>query len=355
MAKSRPQEQAFDLKGDLQDKGGLTHYKSSLHVENQLFGDARQKAIRQLTLFEDFPIEKAEEQTRSITGLDFSLTALKALHGLSILLERTGHKGHYSLNKPTGIFGGKKQKTVALVHSWNDIFEAIGEKRRPDGRYTGHAIQIIKKAVLEELTTPQNICISQKKPGTKDRFEVIQGQVQVIDVVKHYDNLSEEEKLQVEGGETLIGKVGQMFITFHPLLLKEIETFYSLIPITLFQDIKQILPRYNGRVVPTFIKYLLTLNHTDHQIGRDKLAKKLKIDYLLNPIKKGSGRQVKRCIDEINKCIMVAEKLGFILSSREIKAPGGLVTYNFKLNPDTCHRVKSKTKRIEQNKSKKSS
>jgi hypothetical protein len=32
-----------------------------------------------------------------------------------------------------------------------------------------------------------------------------------------------------------------------------------ILPVTLFQDIKQILPRYNRRVVPTFTKYICEL------------------------------------------------------------------------------------------------
>lgn len=322
-----------------------THYKSSLHLEKQLFGDIQEKA-EQLYLWLSESPEVAKQKASEVTGFDWTLTEQVAYHGLSILLARTGYKGDLSQTRDT-IFG-ENQRVIGIVTSWPDICEACGLERNKAGKYAGKLVDDLKRAVLEGLPKPKNICVKQAyQKGKETRYNVIQGEIKPIDVIKGYRGLREEEASQVEQGKTITPKVNRLLILFHPLALREIESFYSLIPVSLYQDIKRILPGYKGRIVPLFLRWLLSTDLPEIKIKGERLARILKIDYLLNPKESKQSRhgpQKKRLKEELTKCFTVAKELGFLLDFRE--ELGG-VFYFLKPNPDNLPRLERKLKLIE--------
>jgi hypothetical protein len=322
-------------------KVGPTHYKSSLHQEHQLFGDIQHKA-EQLYLFLQESPEIAQQKAFEVTGFDWTLTEQVAYHGLSILLSRSGYKGHLSQTRDT-IFG--EQRVIGIVTTWPEIFEACGLERNKAGKYAGRYVDDLKKAVLEGLPKPKTIFVKQPyRKGKETRYNAIQGDIKPIDVIKGYQGLREEEASQVEQGKSIPHKVNRLLILFHPLALREIESFYSLIPVSLYQDIKRVLPGYKGRIVPLFLRWLLSTDLEEIKIKGERLARILRIDYLLNPKSKtsSSGPQKKRLKEALTKCFEVAKALGFLLDFEELE---GGVFYFLKPNPENLPRLEKKLER----------
>lgn len=321
---------------------GLTHYQSSLHVEHQFFGNIKKRAEQLWLDFEGVTSIQAQQKASEITGLDLSLTGQVALHGLSILLARSQYKGNISPSEvDTSLFGRGIAPNISITLP--EFYEACGAKRNKEGKYTGKAVMDLKKALFEELGKDRTVCMEKRyyKKG-KERVNVLQGTIKLINILNYYEFSSEEylaNKKALHRGELDQTKARGYVITFHPIVLEEIKTFYSLIPFTLYRDIKAILPGYRGKAVPLFIRWLLSLDMPEFKVSQAKLAQVLWLDYLLNP-PDGSGPQKKRLKEEhLDKCFKAAKELGFVL---DIQERYGGKQYFIKLNPEQCQRVKRK-------------
>jgi len=318
------------------------HYKASLHVERQIFGNARQQA-EQLFLPELGP-ERSQEVAERVTGLDLTWTEMEALQGLSILLARTGYRG----NAPqkivnTKVLPGEQSAPVLILESWATLFEACGFERGVNGKFSGKKYEALKKAVLKDLPRSRTIAVKTRyRDKKKWRYNVMAGEVSLISTFRAYTGLNEIESKKAERGEKLPDKIKRMAIQFHPVILKDIESFYSQIPTTLFQDIKEILgSQYKGRTAPLLVRYLLTLDIPTIEFSEMKLAQILRLEYLLAPKKPDSGPQAKRFRKELERGILAAQELGFILSHK-VNIRNSCRFYWFELNPEKCLRLKNR-------------
>lgn len=329
--------------------------RSPIVVEQQLFGDVKHKA-EQLWIFEaGASPEVARQKGSDVTGLDLSLTDQMALHGLAVLLAKTGYKGNVAPDNPITLLGdGLPAPRIRITLP--EFYEACGAKRNKEGKYQGKAIMDLRRALFDSLAQDQMLCFSQKYWDSRghERVRVLQGPVKLIRVTNFYD-LSKKEyeeiKDKLQNGQVEHSKVREYIVTYHPLIIYEIDSFYSLIPVTLYQDIKKILPGYRGRVVPLFIRFLLTLDRKVlkkgyFKISQEVLAQKLKLGYLLEPKRPGSGPQKRRLKEqELGRCFKVAKELGFLLDIKEEYTDK--LFYLFKLNPDKCPRLKLKQDQLE--------
>ena len=119
-------------------------------------------------------------------------------------------------------------------------------------------------------------------------------------------------------------------IEFSPLWVDGIESFYLLKPAKLHAEIKAHLgDRRISGAVSLFIEWLLTLNRTPWPIGKELLAEKLHLDYLIKQrtkakVENGSG-----------EAFETAKELGFLLAYRE--EPSGMLLFD--LSPERCQRL----------------
>lgn len=304
-------------------------YRAGMYVELQKFGDW--KGARQLLLSEAGGL--APEAPVEVTGLDLTVTEDKALSALQILLDRTDYKGNLPGEEVSSRVYHWTGALPRLFTTYSDYFGAYG-LRKIGGRYQGHQMGDALEA-LRSLKKPRRIIYERKRweGEGKDRKQVsdiIVTERPLIHVTKGYKGLKQEEAAQVKAGQDLPQRAIGLEIEFSPLLVDGIrDGFYLLKPTTLHQEIKSLLgPRRVSRAVSLFLQWLLTLNLPEMSIAKEKLAKKLRLDYLIEQRKKS-------LVDKrLKEAIQAALELGYLLECKE----DAFGTFHFTLNPDRMGR-----------------
>jgi len=307
-------------------------YRAGMEAQLQMFGDW--KGARQMLLSEAMGEEEAKDSDIAVTGLDLSVS--EALHAIQILLDRTSYRGNMpgrevDLSDTPWKWRGTLP-SISITHS--DYFEAYGLQRAGDGRYRGRQTEEALKA-LDNLTEPRRIIYERKRRRGKGKArrqvsDIIVRKSAPISLWKGYRGLEEEEAARVRAGQEVSHRVTKLVIEAGPLLMDGIDDdFWLLKPITLHDEIQEVLgSRRISRAVSLFIEWLLTLSLPQIRIGKENLAIKLRLDYLIEQRKKSLlDKRLQEAID-------TALELEYLQGYEE----DALGVYHFTLNPDRMGR-----------------
>lgn len=317
-----------------------SHYKASMQLELQKFGQDSPKVRQLLIDFDPGLEEDQDELDRQIetAGLDLSVTQDKALSALQILLDRTDYKGHGSRQIVSDEW--KYEGPIPrLSFTWTEFYEAFGLQKHGE-QYQGRQMDEAKKA-LEDLQEPFNIVFQQKRKheGTGKRRKVLYDAIRIkrpliqIIPIEGFSDLTEEELEQVKAGADMKAKLRrtQLIVEFSPLVVARLSTFFLLKPTSLHQDLGQLLKgKRPPRAYSLFIEWLLTLNKPVLKIGKEKLARKLWLTSLIEQRKKALLETT------IKECLRLAKELGFLLAYSQDAT--GMITLS--LNAEKCKRIK---------------
>lgn len=308
--------------------------RAGMYAELQKFGDW--KGARQMLLSETMGADLAQDSAIQVTGLDLSVSELKALHAIQILFDRTGYNGNVPGREVDLWDSWKWRGTLPSISiTYSEYYEAYpGLQRQADGRYRGLQAEEALRA-LESLTEPRRVVYERKRwegPKGKRRqvSDIIVRKTSLFSLWKGYKDLEQDEAAQVRAGQGVSQRVTRLVIEAGPLLMDGIEDFYLLKPSSLYEEIKEILgSKRHSPAVPLFIEWLLTLNIPQIPIGKEKLAYKLRLDYLIEQRKRSLlDKRLQEAID-------TALKMRVLLDYEE----DALGVYRFTLNPECCSRL----------------
>ena len=337
-AKQEPQDQPRSLTPQLRTEPELV--RAGMYFTLQKLGDKeRDQQARQLSFFGADSQQPEPEDGQKIEFIRFHLSASedRAAHALQVLLDRTGYHGNLPSEKIYSEAWKWTGRLPRLAITYSDYFEAYGLKRMGYGSYYSHEAEIALEA-LASLQQPKTAYYTRKRwigegKARKPVYDVIKATRPLISITKGWQGLSQEEASRVLAGqENIPGRTTRLLIELNPLWVDEIENFYLLKPARLHAEIRDILGggKHSG-AVSLFIEWLLTLNRTPWRIGKELLAEKLHLDYLI--------RQRKRTeVDKrLKEAFETAKELGYLLAYRE--EPAGMMLFD--LNSERCKRVQT--------------
>jgi len=304
------------------------YFRGSMYAELQKFKNVDHD--RQLILGEDL----LEDQTET-SGLDLTVSEDMALHAIQVLLDKTDYKGN--------IPGEMRQITAdkwdgylpRLSISYADYYEAYGLQKNKHKRYHGARSEDALQA-LKSLAQTRRIAYKRRRwtgNGKSRRmvYDVIRVTRPLISFIEGFKDLEEQEADQVIAGQDLPDKrQTKLVIDISPLLVDQIETFYLLKPVTLHEEIRQLLgSRRTSRAVSLFIEWLLTKNFQEVKVSKKVLAERLRLDYLIKQ------RHQDKLEIRLQEALQTAKELRYLLDYKE-EASGLLV---LTLNPERCKRI----------------
>lgn len=305
-------------------------YRASMHMELQKFGN-RQRA-RQLLLSEAVPADEAELEAKvEQAGLDLSVSELKAVHALQVLLHRSDYQGNDpgdSIHSDAFKYDGTVPR---LRVTYSEYLEAYSLQRTPSGRWP-RAQRDEALEALSSLAEPRTVAYRRRyKQGKRYKNDVVIARKPLIALNLGYKGLDDEEAEEVIATEGRSRRPTHLLIEFSPLWADQIESFYVLKPVSFYDELKELVgSKRVSQAVPLFLEWLLTKNHTPTKIARDKLAERIRLSYLLD------NRHQSKLDEQLQQAIDVALKMGYLLGY-EIDA---LQMYTFYLNPERCLRIK---------------
>jgi hypothetical protein len=309
-----------------------TRYRAGVYAQLQMFGDW--KGDRQMLLSETMGGELAPDSAIEVTGLDLSVSEAKAFHAIQVLMDKTGYRGNMPGREVDLWDSWKWRGTLPSISiTYSDYFEAYGLQRKERGDYYGRQAEEALKA-LDSLTEPRRIVYERKSwegkgKARKQVSDIIVRKAAPISLWKAYQGLEQEEAARVRAGQEVPQRVTRLVIEAGPVLMDGIEDFYLLKPITLHDEIRQLLgSRRISRTVSLFIEWLLTKNLPKFSIGKENLAYSLRLDYLIEQRKQSLlDKRLQEAID-------TALELRYLLDYEE----DALGVYHFTLNPDRMGR-----------------
>ncbi len=307
------------------------HYRAGLYAEQQKFG--RPKKETQLLLSES----PAEPSDIEITGLDLTVSEDKAFSALQILVSRTDYQGNLPGKEVTSLGYQGSFRLPRLQFTPSEYFEAYG-LRQHGGRYHGKQTQDALEALKSLAEKPRLIIYKRARwhgngKSRRKLYDVIRHRGPIIQLLEGYKDLEEQEAARLEAGEELPGRVTRLAVQFGPLLVDNLPTFFLMKPAKLYQEIEEHLgAKRISRSVSLFIQWLLTMNLRTVKIARENLARKLRLN---NLIEQRKPTELKR---QLLECYETARTLGFLLEYKEDDF--GMLT--FRLNPERCKRLGQK-------------
>jgi hypothetical protein len=323
----------------LEDLTIKPHYRAGMQTELQKFGQ-KEETI-QLILGEDTSLlDTGEVETY---GLDLSVTEDKALSAIQILLDETDYQG----NTPGDTVSSSDYRwdgyLPKLSITYSQFYEAYGLSKI-NGRYQGRQAKEAISA-LKSLAESRKVCYTRSRYVGKGKTrkkvnDVIRVTKPLVGIIEGFKDLDDEEKDKVIAGEELPEqRQTKLLIEISPLLIDQIETFYLIKPKTLHDEIQALRPgKRSSRYISLFAEWLLTLDIKTMKISKDNLARKLRMDSLIEQRKSS-------LIDKrIEEALEMAKEMEYLLDYRE-EPIGLLVLY---LNPERCRRIKTKNSKEEE-------
>jgi hypothetical protein len=318
-------------------------FLSTVFTERQKLGKTPMEL--QLVLGED--TDGIESQA---AGLDLTISEDRALHAIQKKLTETDYKG----NEPgryisSSVYGYDGYLPVFSFESYSEYYALYGLKADENGSYRGGEREQALEA-LRGLTRPFMIIEDKKPDGYKDgkaTYHAIRATMSVIKLREEFHNLTEEEVRQVEAGHELPDKRHtKITVEVSPLLMLLKDTFYTLLPPTLHDDIKEFKDgKRPSRAISLFIEYLHTLKLKKPyllKVSKERLAYRLRLD--------GYIRQRKQpMVDKrLQEALDYALESEYILKYKETST--GLIKPGFYLwlNPEKFSRIRKKSQEEEE-------
>jgi len=321
-------------------EGIRPYYRAGLHAELQKFGRSDNK-MRELLLGED--IQTEDPGSIEVYGLNnLSKNEDKALSALQILMSETDYQGNIPGETIASTDYNWTGFIPRLAITYSDYFEAYGLTKTRD-QYEGKQKQEALEA-LKSLTQPKMISYQRSiidKTGKK-KYDIIRVIKPLISMAEGYKDLEEEEAEKVRAGQDLPEKRHTgLLIEFSPVLVDQIETWYSLKPKTLHSEIQALYPgKHYSKSISDFISWLLTLDKPVWKISRDNLAIKINLGKYLEE------RRQKLIDQRIQEALQTALELNYLLDYKETSI-GILELY---LNSERCQRINRKRRRKKEDK-----
>ncbi len=304
------------------------YYRASLHMELSKFGN-REKD-RQLYLSEGYPEGAELEGNIQETGLALSFSEFRAIDALQMLLDRTGYKG----NEPGRVvhsdafqFDGHLPR---LRITFTEYLEAYGLQRA--GSSFSRAQREEAMQALDSLTEQKTVAYKRRyKKGKAYHSDVVIAKKALIDVSKGYRGLTDEQAEQVIATEGQGRRPTHLLIDFSPFWVDQIESWYVPKPRGFYDELRQVIgSRRPSTSIYLFLSLLLTVDFTPFKIGREKLAERIRLSYLLD------SRHQSKLDELLQEAIAVALEMKYLLRY-EVNALG---MFTFYQNPERCKRIK---------------
>lgn len=316
-----------------------------LHTVNQLLGS--RKRAKQLRLIP----EEASPQDIVIdtSGLDLSLSELRALNAILLLLDKTDYQGNMPAKGIT-IEGhyqdlGGYVTVPRLSFTFGEYFEAYGLERGKSGRYS-MAQRRQAEAALERLHTERRELWYERKRYDKEKGEKVTDAIQwtmslIPDMFRLYAGLSEEQSRALRDKKGKRPRATGIVILPHYVLLDQLDSFHILLEVGLHTKVFETIAKLRGtkRGRPStyhylFILWLSRLNADEWSVQKSTLATALRLGYLVENRRRAD---IDRALDE---AIAVAMELGYLESYQESTSKDGQPMYIFKRNAEKFSRYK---------------
>lgn len=308
--------------------------REGLHLAQQKAGDkAKAGLAKQLLLWEGWQEGTELEQELQVIGLDLSVDQHKALHACQILLDRTNYQGNLApvRKQPKGY--PEELTLPRLAITTGEYFEAFGLPLGTKGKARALAME-----ALRSLTATRRVAYKRQRwvgegKARRKVWDVVVTHSPLIILHEGYRSLATEEEADQAIAGRIPGKASHLLIEISPVVIDQIDTFYTLKPVQLHQEIRAHLGhgRYSD-AIPRLLDYLMTLDIPILRIRKELLLERLRLDKMKE--QKNTGRMWAR----LQEALDVALGLGYLLSCEE--DPTGLL-YILQLNPERCSRVKT--------------
>lgn len=314
------------------------YYRAGLYAELQKFSPSDD--MRQLILGEEPETDISLERY----GLDLTVSQMKALSAIQILLDRTDYKG----NLPGDIVQDSGFKYEGLLPklsmTFTEYYEAYG-LTKIRGQYQGRQATEALQALQSLAEDTWKLCYKVKRRKGKGKnsklvYDVVRITTPLIILLEGYYDLKEEEADQIMSGQSLpLKRRSKLAIEVSPLLVDQIDSFYLLKPTALYKEIQLLQPGKRPSTINIdFIDWLLTKNYQTVKINKSTLTDRIR------PLKKLKERRRSSELElKLQEALQTAKDLGYLLDFRE-EATGLLV---MTLNPERCKKVKPKTEEEE--------
>lgn len=256
---------------------------------------------------------------------------LKLLHNKSDI--REGSENYYKGNMPSqkNMYAGKVVDYPVLNFSPSELYkEYTGTKN-----YSGAEAKYIKETLLrlqdkKYLIIYKRHKFDEKGNKTIDRIEEYQP---LIKVITYYENISSEEDLKLDKGESISDEKGKIVVCLNPIFIDQIDTKFIEYPSGINQ--KTIIACGGAkRVTDSIIRmrdYLLREQSNKHfitEINEEKLGYILGLDSYIKQKRKG---MIKKSID---KAIEFAFNFGILKKVETIDGSEGQNKFRFILNTE---------------------
>jgi hypothetical protein len=279
----------------------LSWYPSPIDFERRLFGDV------------------------GASGLDLGLMEQRALHGLAVICAESRLNGaplHVYVDDEESLLIEGSYRAPRLLLTMPDFYKACGVSRNKRGKYGSGEVDRLKDALFG--LTGKRLAITQGLSKLRKS--------ELDELKQHYS--SDYPTIGDHGNIAIVSASRHYVVTLTPMVLSRIDTFFSKIPLNLYDEIKAHCPK--SKQAPLFIRYLLTLNkiamnedkwNNVHGIAEQTIAKKLWLS--------GLPKRVLR--ENLLKIFWAAREMGFLLDfhQRNARQP----VYQLKLNPERCARL----------------
>jgi hypothetical protein len=322
---------------------GTALVRASLHLEKQKFGKK--------------PLPYG---IQDVIGIDLTQAQGQALFAIQRLLQETEYRG----NLPPEPYDGNNiwkfsGKLPVLKFSPAQYLEAFGVKKYQTARgymeFSGEERKDALKALID-LAIKQHIFVYKrvywektKKGQDQERINRIETIDTLIKISRGWEALTKQEDSILDNGKTTRGtddKLKVIFLSPCPILVDQIDTYFSLKRATCYQEIR-LLIGYASKYVYHFVDFLLAevaqreikskgKGNQNWTIERspETLAYNLRMNTWL---KKKQWKQIR---ESLKKCYETAQKLGY-LTGYEMDVKGKTTTLDrLILNPEKFRRMR---------------
>ncbi len=314
-------------------------YRSPMYLEQQKFKDS-EKTKRQLSLVEAGLDALDLQDAVESSGLDLTVSEMKALHALGQLLSATDHKG----NRPGKAAELETYKwsggLPVLSFTRSQFFEAYGISRKGDGSYYGHQADEALEALRSLLTDRRRLCVTRTTwsgsgKDRKARREAVVYTGSLATMAEPYSDLMEEE-LAALHGEDVPRRSTSIEVVFGPLFVDGLESFYVLKPATGYKELQAARrPKRIRQADLLFADWLQTWSRQEVSISKDKLLERLRLD---GYVRRRKRRQAEAILQEVLDTAVAA---GFLLKYEEKPGKWSEPVLHLKLNPEKIGRLRA--------------
>lgn len=266
-----------------------------LHATNLKFGEVR------------------KDGTFNYDGIDLSLAEDKALFAIIKLLDKTNYEGNapgIELQAYQSQFN-YEGKLPRITFTPSEYLESYGlEKRKTSRGYMEYSSNE-RRAALDALKSlaMKNFRIVYKRETYDGKREPVIDRIEtyspLIKIYSKYFGLTKQEDEKLDsGGDASIDEKAIIGVQVYPILVDQIDSYYTLLDPRLHTITKEILGKKYSKHIPLFIEWLTVQSEFRRRkknkrneivIGLEKLAARLRMYDLLENY---DWKKIKQIVEE---------------------------------------------------------